>query len=301
MDGLYAFKRGKFITEVRQEKASLGLITSHEGLDIMQFEVFPGKVMWIEPGAPDLMEYYYILDGSLTVLDDSGESRKFSAGDSFSVIGLKKQIPVHSKTGVRVLYLSTKPVFNYLCGFTCDLKELCQKVEEKDGYTKNHSRRVMEYSVKICEQLKLSEEITNTLAISSLFHDIGKCMIPDEILKKPGRLNPEELRFIFKHPVFSRSFVEGKFGKKVAEIVEQHHERLDGSGYPYGLESEDILPEAKIIAVADSFDAMTTKRVYKDAMSPAEALEELQSLAGSRYDAAAVEALGRYLREIHTI
>ncbi|MDR3645760.1 MAG: HD domain-containing protein [Clostridia bacterium] len=302
MEGIYIVKNGDYVTGVRQEQSFLGLLASYEGMDIMQLEIYADKPMWIDPGSSsELMEYFYILDGSVSIIDESGEEKLLEKGDCFYVANIKKSIPAKSANGVKMLYISTKPVFNYLYSYTGDLNELRRRCEEKDQYTKNHSNRVMEYSVKICENLGLSKEITNTLVISSLFHDIGKCMIPDEILKKPTSLNREELRYIMKHPIFSRSFVEGKFGKQVAEIVEQHHERPDGSGYPYGLSGKEILPEARIIAVADSYDAMTTDRAYKKAVTPREALNELRLGEGSRYDRDAVKALAKYLKDINRV
>ena len=112
-------------------------------------------------------------------------------------------------------------------------------------------------------------------AISALFHDVGKCCIPDEILNKPGKLTEEEFQFIFKHPMASKEYVEDVFGKEIAQIVLCHHERLDGSGYPQGLNAGEIPIEAKIIAVADAFDAMTTQRPYNHPKNFPEAAEEL--------------------------
>jgi HD-GYP domain-containing protein (c-di-GMP phosphodiesterase class II) len=172
-----------------------------------------------------------------------------------------------------------------------DLYQFLKRSEDKDVYTHNHGMRVQMYSEKICEKLKLSSDIIASLQISSLFHDIGKYFVPDHILKKPDKLTDEEFHIIKKHSADSGLMLKDKFGEKVAEIVSQHHERLDGSGYPRGMKDGEIHLEAKIIAVADTYDAMTSDRAYRKGMSPAYAMEELRRFAGRHYDPGIVEAL----------
>jgi HD-GYP domain-containing protein (c-di-GMP phosphodiesterase class II) len=301
MEGIYFVNKGDYITSIEQTFSKLGLLTSYGGIDIMLQELGPGKPSWIDPGTdPELMEFFFILEGTLDVILDD-DHRVMSPGDSFYVANLKKAVATKTDTGVKFLYITSKPVFNYIYGFTGDINDLRKKCEEKDKYTKNHSNRVMEYSIKICEQMGLSKEVTKALVVSSLFHDIGKIMVPDEILNKPGKLTREEFRHIMRHPGRSRALVEPKFGSDIAEIVEQHHERLDGSGYPFSLSGGEIRLEAKIIAVADSYDAMTTKRPYRDARQPLDAYEELCGETGTLYDRAVVEGLGKYLKEFRLI
>ena len=296
MEGVYFVSKGSYITSIKQTFSELGLLASYGGIDIMLQELGPQRPSWIDPGSdPELMEFFYILEGSLEVNLEDG-SKLLNPGDSFYVFNLKKSVATKTETGVKFLYITSKPVFNYIYSFNGDLDELRKRVEDKDKYTKNHSNRVMEYSVKICEQMGLSKEVTKSLVVSSLFHDIGKIMIPDEILNKPGPLTREEFRYIMRHPGYSRMLVEPKFGKEIAEIVEQHHERLDGSGYPFSLTGSEIRLEAKIIAVADSYDAMTTVRAYRNAVSPREALDDLRSKVGALYDKAAVRGLEKYLK-----
>lgn len=301
MEGVYVVKSGNFVTSIKQPDGVLGLVTSYGDIDVMVFEIGANKPLWVDPGdTPDTMEFFYIIDGSVSLLVDEKE-QALKKGDCFYVSNLKKSLAIKSETGVKFLYITTKPVFNYIYSHAGDLNELRDRCEEKDRYTKNHSNRVMDYSIKICEKMGLSEEITQTLVISSLFHDIGKIMVPDEILNKPARLTRDEFRYIMKHPIFSRTLVEGKFGKEIAEIVEQHHERIDGSGYPFGLQGEDIRIEAKIIAVADSYDAMTTDRPYKKAIAPKDAYNELLDGCGTLYDENVVKAMGLYLTETQLI
>lgn len=298
MEGVYIIKNGEFITSIKQPQVNLGLLASCGNIDIMIHEVGPERPSLLDPGvSSDLLEFFYILEGSIVILFDDGKEQTLEKGDSFYSYELKKTVAFKSNTGVKMLYFTSKPVFNDLYSFNGDLNELKCRCEKKDKYTGNHSDRVMKYSAKICEKMGLSKELNDALYISSQFHDIGKVMIPDEILNKPSSLTREELRYIMKHPIYSRSLVESKFGKEIAEIVEQHHERLDGSGYPFGLQGDEIRLEAKIIAVADSYDAMTTVRPYKKAMSPKEALTELKNCVGSLYEKNIVKAMQVYLKE----
>ena len=298
MEGIYVIKNGEFVTNIKQQYVNLGLLASCGDIDIMIHEVGPERPSWLDPGStPDLMEFFYILSGSITILYEDNNEQLLEKGDCFYAYELKKSIAFKSNSGVKMLYFTSKPVFNDLYSFSGDLNELREQCEKKDKYTGNHSDRVMEYSIKICEKMGLSNELKETLYISAQFHDVGKIMVPDEILNKPDVLTREEFRYIMKHPIYSRSLVEGKFGKEIAEIVEQHHEKLDGTGYPFGLHSNEIRLEAKIISVADSYDAMTTDRPYKKAISPKEAFEELKSCIGKYYDKNIVKAMRIYLSD----
>ena len=136
-----------------------------------------------------------------------------------------------------------------------------------------------------------------SLALAALFHDIGKIFVPDEILNKPDRLSDDEFSYIKKHSTDSQILLKDKFEERVGKIVEQHHERLDGSGYPNGLKGDEILIEAKIISVSDSYDAMTSDRAYKKAMSPKAAIDELKLMTGKQYDELIVLALEQILNQ----
>ncbi len=122
-------------------------------------------------------------------------------------------------------------------------------------------------------------------------HDIGKINVPDEILKKPGRLTDEEFEYIKRHPGDGAEMVKKTSYEYIWQIIEQHHERLDGSGYPHGLKGNEILIEAKIIAVSDTYDAMTTDRPYRKGLSPIQTVEELKRLSGIHYEKEIVDVM----------
>lgn len=172
-------------------------------------------------------------------------------------------------------------------------------IEKRDTYTAGHSRRVAYYSVLIAQRLGLPAKRIEQLERAAILHDIGKIVIPDSVLLKPGRLTDLEFDLIKQHVRAGyETLSKVAMYQDLAEGMLHHHERLDGSGYPQGLKGEDIPLEGRIMAVADSFDAMTSDRIYKTRMSVASALTELQSLAGQFYDPKVVKAATEVLADI---
>jgi putative nucleotidyltransferase with HDIG domain len=162
---------------------------------------------------------------------------------------------------------------------------LARAIEARDPYTKGHSEKVSEYIVKFCEVLKVSVEDREALRVAGLLHDVGKIGIPDSVLLKPGKLTKEEYELIKRHPVISSSIIEQvPFPWDIRTAVYHHHERWDGKGYPSGLKGEEIPFSSRVIAVADTFDALTSDRAYRRAMSDDQALEVIKEVAGSQLD-----------------
>lgn len=158
-------------------------------------------------------------------------------------------------------------------------------VEAKDTYTRGHSDRVSEYSVLIGEYLNLTEEDIKTLRIGGLFHDIGKIGIPDSILLKESKLDDAEYSQIKNHPsIGAHILCNAEIFREIIPIVKHHHERFDGTGYPNKLAGADIPYLARIAAIADTFDAMTSKRTYRDALSLDIVKNELKRCSGSQFD-----------------
>lgn len=157
--------------------------------------------------------------------------------------------------------------------------------------------RVLANALKIGERLHLNYESLEKLTLAAMLHDIGKVKIPANILNKPGKLTSKEYDIVKKHPVYGFEMIHKLANPSIANIILQHHERLDGSGYPYGLYENQILIEAKIIAISDSFDAMTEDRVYRKGSPPHVAFQEIESLSGVYYDNEVVEAFGEILYE----
>jgi putative nucleotidyltransferase with HDIG domain len=169
----------------------------------------------------------------------------------------------------------------------------------KDGYTSYHTRAVALYAVEIGKELGLTERQLGELECAALLHDIGKAGVPDGILKKPAGLTDDEWAAIRLHPVIGAEVAsEAGFAPAITHAIRQHHERLDGTGYPDRLSGNDIQFYARIIAVADSYHAMTSNRPYRPAKGSDAALDELLHLADVKYDQRVVEAFAAVLSRL---
>ncbi|MGC2764716.1 MAG: HD domain-containing phosphohydrolase [Candidatus Acidiferrum sp.] len=176
--------------------------------------------------------------------------------------------------------------------FIGSIRMLAAAIDEKDPYTRGHSGRVAKYSTIIAQELKLSPEDLDKLKISALLHDVGKIGVDDRVLKKPGSLTPEEFEIMKTHTTKGANIMRPVSQlKDMLPGIELHHEHLDGRGYPYGLSGPQIPLMARIIAVADTLDAMTTNRPYQSAMDIEYALGRIKALTGSKFDQSVVNAL----------
>jgi len=164
-------------------------------------------------------------------------------------------------------------------------------VEARDPYTAGHERRVSQLATAIATRLGLDEGTISGVRVAGRLHDVGKVSVPAEILIKPGRLSDVELKLIREHPEASHALLRAiEFPWPVAEIALQHHERLDGSGYPRGLLGGETRLEARILAVADVVEAMVSHRPYRPALGIEAALTEIEANRGRLYDPAVVDA-----------
>ncbi|MBT3392323.1 MAG: GAF domain-containing protein [Chloroflexi bacterium] len=176
--------------------------------------------------------------------------------------------------------------------FLNTITALVASIDAKDPYTEGHSQRVSDFSVAIAEQLNLPPEMRHSIRIGALLHDIGKIGVPDTILTKPGRLTVEEYDEIKKHPAIGANIIRGvSLLSDELPALAQHHERLDGKGYPLGLSGDQISPIARIVAVADVFDAITSDRPYRPGIDIETALDILRSITGEHLDEKYVDAL----------
>jgi hypothetical protein len=177
------------------------------------------------------------------------------------------------------------------------VRALTRLLAERDDYTEQHTRRVALRSVQVGEMLGLSPSRLRALATGGLVHDIGKLSVPDSILKKPGPLDDDEYAVIKRHPEHGMKLLEGLggFGEPVRRLVRDHHERLDGKGYPRGLRADEICLDTRILSACDVYDALISSRVYRPAWSHADAIALLRSEAGTAFDARCVNALEQVL------
>jgi putative nucleotidyltransferase with HDIG domain len=178
------------------------------------------------------------------------------------------------------------------------LKSLVFSIEARDSYTRQHSERVTTYAARTAEAMRLGPEDVDALRCGGYIHDIGKIGVRDTVLLKPGRLSPEETVEINLHPVIGGNIIQPlRFFPKEREIILYHHEQFDGSGYPGGLAGDRIPLTARILAVADAFDAMTTTRPYREARTQAFAVSELLRCSNTQFDGEVVRAFLRTLNE----
>jgi HD-GYP domain-containing protein (c-di-GMP phosphodiesterase class II) len=186
-----------------------------------------------------------------------------------------KEVPVLFET-------APEELLRILNGTVEALSSLCQKI---DPYTANHQRRVARLACDIAEKMGLSDEQAYGLRVMGMVHDIGKVVLPDDILSKDGELNEEEFQIIKTHPQVAYDVLKNlAFPWPVAQTVLQHHERMDGSGYPNQLAGKEIILEARILSVADVIESMITHRPYRRALGMEKALEEIELNSGVLYD-----------------
>ncbi len=186
---------------------------------------------------------------------------------------------------------NTKLHQTVLDAYKTTIKTLAATIDAKDPYTRGHSQRVMEYALLTGANLSLSPEEMETLEYAGILHDIGKISIDTTILNKPGSLTEAEWEIIQEHSTIGANLLRGiSFLEKASELVLYHHERFDGKGYPTGLKGDALPLGARIIAVADAFDSMTTDRSYRAAMTVDQAIKELKRCSGDQFCPVAVKA-----------
>jgi putative nucleotidyltransferase with HDIG domain len=179
------------------------------------------------------------------------------------------------------------------------IKALIETVEAKDPYTRGHCLRVTEYAINIARELKVEEEEIKQIQYAGILHDIGKIGLMEDILRKPGQLTDEEYSFIKKHPVIGERIIAPiRFLEKIKPIIRHHHERYDGKGYPDGLKGDKIPFFSRILAIADSYDAMTSNRPYRKSLGHEKACLEIKNNAGKQFDPAIVPVACEVLEKI---
>lgn len=241
-------------------------------------------------------EFFYILDGQLLCTSD-GDELQLGPGDYIQATQLVQPAYFKTLSQLTILYVASPPVFSYVSETIRQWQDLATDIELKDMYTEEHCQRIELLSVRIGEKLRLSGGQIERLINSAYLHDLGKTVVPHEVLSKPGKLTDAEWEHIRRHPIAGRQMLQDTFLSEVGSIIEQHHEREDGKGYPLGLSGREISIEAKIISVADAFDAMTSDRPYRKAMSTEQAVSEISRLRGEQFAPEVVDAFLEVIAE----
>jgi putative nucleotidyltransferase with HDIG domain len=176
---------------------------------------------------------------------------------------------------------------------------LAQALEARDPYTKSHSENVMRYAVGIAETLGTGQADVHLIRRAAMMHDIGKIGVPDAVLRKPGDLNQGDREVMERHPLIAiRILDQMRFLEREMPIVRHHHERWDGGGYPDGIAGPAIPTGARILAVADAFDAITSNRIYRNARGLPDAVNVLTEESGKQFDPEAADAMRRWIRRV---
>ncbi len=182
------------------------------------------------------------------------------------------------------------------------VRTIAAAIEANDFYTKGHSERVAELALAMGKELKFPERELQNLEYVALLHDVGKIGIPETILNKPGPLSDEEYEEIKRHPAIGADILQKiEFLSTKSNVILHHHEKLDGSGYPMGLKGDNIPLEARILAIVDAYDAMTTDRPYRRAKTPKESVDELINCSGTHFDPELVEVFVYLIKKMGVI
>ncbi|MHA6260127.1 HD domain-containing phosphohydrolase [Sporosarcina sp. CAU 1771] len=272
--------------KIYMKNMEVSLVGAGDGTEIIHHKLYQGARWAIIPGEEwTALEHFTILSGKLIYQAHDGDI-VLESGDSVNACPIKEHALFIAETEVTLLYVTSQPQFSFYTNAVKDMMDLALQVEQKDGYTANHCERIKELSMMLGEAMGLTTDKIFTLNLAAFLHDIGKVKVPDEILNKPSKLTDEEYEIMKKHTTWGNEILAGtNFIDliKAGEIVEQHHERFDGKGYPKQLKGDEIRIEASIISVVDAFDAMTSDRVYRKGLSDEIAFAELVSNKGTMF------------------
>lgn len=302
MKGLYLHLAEEKCTK---DNEWLSLLAKKGNFEIMTQQVVKGATAWLYPAENETdLEFFFVHTGKMEIVMSEEDVRRIGPGDAFYTQGLSQNVLMRCLEDALLVYVSTCPAFDEQYYWQREMQALIRRVDEYDHNTKRHSRAVMQYAVLLYEALEehLHGIQLEDFVVAALFHDVGKCNVPGEILKKKQRLTVEEYDVIKVHPWDSAAILRPMYGDKIADITMMHHERMDGSGYPKGLRGEEIPMEARILMVADSFDAMITDRGYNKVMSLDDAAEELVRLT-DKFDPLVAQTLLELVKKgkIHKI
>ncbi len=298
-DNVMINKKDEYIDKVEKDSTQLYLITKNDNLEIIRQKIAPEKTFQITGGNKDNFELFYILEGKIY---NEKEDLTLVPGDSIAARSGKEEKYFKTLKATTLLYITSTPIFANEQKRINELLSLNRKVAEKDVETNEHCMRLQKLSSLIAEELDLEEKKIFYLGYASFLHDIGKAKIPAEILQKPSSLTDEEWKTMKKHTLWGKKIILDHFTtrnlRRVAKIIYQHHEKWDGSGYPQGLQGDEILLEAQILSVADAFDAMIYERPYQRALTKEEAIQEIKSEKGKQFSPKVVEAFSKAVKRL---
>lgn len=305
MDGFNISKDPKSVTT--NKSGIFELLVTEDDFEVFDSTIYPGKSIICQP---------YESKGALCIaivksgkLLHTNTGKVIGPGERYVYKNLTETHHLSVLEKTQLLMIRRTNVVEEQLFMMDSVSSFLEIIQEKDHYTESHCNNTGNLAVQIAIVMKLHEEAIENLLYAGKFHDVGKIHIPIEVLNKPGPLNESEYEIMKEHSPKGKEIINGMIMHRpdtlspsrkerlahLADIVHQHHERLDGSGYPKGLIGEEICLEAKVLIVADAYDAMTTDRPYRKAMSSGEALEKIKLKTGLWYDSEVVQALERVI------
>lgn len=300
MDGFIVYSQA--LTESRNKVGTFSLLIEDDDLEVFQSNITAGRSIICQPHeSANALNIAFVLSGKLY---HTNKRQYIGPGERFTYKNLEMTHHLSVVEDSVLLMIRRKKIMRSQVNMINSVSDFLQNIQKKDQYTEDHCNRTGNLAVQIATHMALPEAAIENVLFVGKFHDIGKINVPEYILNKPGKLTKEEFAIMEKHPKWGHDIVceemqkagiEEQHFNKYAKIVLEHHEKIDGSGYPNGLKRNEISIEAKVILVADSFDAMTTTRPYRKALTQEQALTELQKYAGIWYDEKIVKALGEIL------
>ncbi|HSW46252.1 MAG TPA: HD domain-containing phosphohydrolase [Phycisphaerae bacterium] len=256
-----------------RREAELDVVVIAPGMRIEAYGELTRDVKFGRSGG--MTPVVFILEPSLA--DRRADVYESGADDCIQLPASRQEIVLRVLNAIRV-----KRATDSLEDATAVITSLANAIEGRDAYTCGHVERVATYAVEIAKRLGVPEKNLETIRIGGMVHDIGKVIVPDQILNKPGRLTDEEMNVVKRHPVVGHEILKPlRTMQEVLPIVRWHHERPNGRGYPDGLSGDDLPLFPRIVAVADCFDAISTSRPYRPAMPPQECQTLMGRLAGT--------------------
>ncbi|MFX3673570.1 MAG: HD-GYP domain-containing protein [Paenisporosarcina sp.] len=266
------------------------------------FSVRPERFFWIRYDSiegQEVVEKYTVVQGELEV-EYEGNRFMLQEGDSLDASQYPELLSLYSEAGTEILSEITANIYEMNFIENEIIQRDAAAIAKVDGYTFKHCARIKEYSIELWKKLNQPRDRSRILIWGAYFHDIGKLAVPLEILNKTDKLTSAEWEIMKTHTIIGAEMMrnhELNWLRDSAFIIEQHHERYDGKGYPYGLKGEEISLEAAIVSVVDSFDAMTTDRVYRKALSIDDAIQEIVRAKGTQFHPAVVDAFLNLLQD----
>lgn len=300
MNGFNIYKKNDFIKSFQNKAGIFKMLIEDSELEVFESRINPGKSIICQPyESENSINIFFVLKGKLF---HTNGRKIVNSGDRITFKNLEITHHLSVLEESTLLTIRNSKHFLKQANATNLVYDLIHKIQEKDDYTEEHCNNAGNLAVQIATIMALPEKIIENILHASKIHDVGKINTPTEILNKPSPLTPSEFEIVKQHSKDGFNIVMDTLNNhELATIVLNHHERLDGSGYPNGLKDDEISIESRILAVTDSFDAMVSKRPYKNSRTEFEALEDIKSSIGKLYDLEVVNALEYIVNNVNTL